>query len=84
MLEPSGSESRLHPNMDVGEGDVIVGADGLDGAQVSDAVLVLQQVTVVHRHPKLTAGAQDPDLQHNQTSASALRRTSPMEMRENV
>lgn len=72
MLEPSrcGSRQRLISEFEVG--DVIVDADGLDGAQVSDAVLVLQQVMVVHSYPELIAGAQNLDLQHNQTSASPL------------
>lgn len=71
MLEPSGSGSRQRLPTDCGAGDV-VDADGVDGAQVSHAVLVLQQVMVVHSHLELIVGAQNLDLQRNQTSASPL------------
>lgn len=42
---------------DTGQAEVIVDADVLDGAEVSDAVLVREQVSVVDSHPKLTVCA---------------------------
>lgn len=70
---PSGSGSLQDLKPDRGrEADVFIDVDLLDGAQVSDAVAVPQQVTVVHSHLKLTAGAQNLYLQHKQTSASSV------------
>lgn len=57
--------------LDTGQGEVIVDADVLDGAQVSDAVPVLQQMSIVDSHLKLIVGAKDLYLQHNdRTSAT--------------
>lgn len=45
--------------LDSREAEVIVDVDAGDGAQGSDAVLVVQQVAVVDSHLKLAAGAVD-------------------------
>lgn len=57
---------------DTGQAEVVVDADVLDGAQVSDAVCVRQQVSVVDSHPKLTVCAQNLYLQHNNKKSATF------------
>lgn len=64
------------------EAEVVVDADGPDGAQVSDAVLVRQQVFVVDGHLKVAVGAENLYLQQNKRSATSradgpARETTP-------
>lgn len=56
--------------MDLGQGEVVVDPDGLDGAQIGDPVLVRQQVSVVDSHLILAAGAEDLNLQQGSTRPS--------------
>lgn len=53
-------------HMDLGQGQVIVDVEPVDGAQVGDSVFELQQVGAVHGHLKLAVGAQDLHLQQDQ------------------
>lgn len=62
--EPSGQGFKPDPR----QPEVIVDADGLDGAQVSDAVLVHQQVAVVDGHLKVIVGAKNLYLQEENIS----------------
>lgn len=52
---------RFHVNL--GQAEVIVDADGVDGPQVLDPVLVCQQVIIVHGHAELPVCAIDLQLQ---------------------
>lgn len=52
---------KFHIN--AGQAEVVVDAEGVDGPQVFDPVLVRQQVSIVHGHLKLTVCAINPQLQ---------------------
>lgn len=51
--------------MDLGQVEVIVDVEYVDGSQVPDPVLERQQVRVVDGHLKLCVGAEDLHLQQN-------------------
>lgn len=50
-------------HVNIGQAEVVVDAEGVDGPQVGDPVLVRQQVSFVHGHLKLTVCAIDLQLQ---------------------
>lgn len=49
--------------MDLGQGEVVVDVDSIDGPQIGDPVSVRQQGRLVDGHPILVAGAEDLNLQ---------------------
>lgn len=52
---------KFHVN--IGQAEVVVDAEVVDGPQVGDPVPVRQQLSIVHRHLKLTVCAIDLQLQ---------------------
>lgn len=57
----SGSGHGLH--VDLGQAEVVVDLDGVDGPEVSDPVSERQQMRLVDGHIILTVGAKDLQLQ---------------------
>lgn len=62
--------------MDLGQGEVVVDADSVDGAQIGDPVSVRQQVRVVDSHLILAGGAEDLNLQQRSNKLSDRTCTS--------
>lgn len=69
-LWQSGSGHGLH--VDLGQTEVVVDLDGVDGPEVSDPVLECQQMRILDGHLILTVGAKDLQLQRQNHKPQAL------------